>query len=90
MRLPKGSQYVAASAIGRQDDNVIVMTNKGKPLYMRIGRAENIKRGRNGGDILLTLGDDEFVTGVISYQPKVVPPEPVENDDGFDEEESEE
>jgi DNA gyrase subunit A len=81
MRLPKGSKYVAAAAIGRQDDNIITMTNKGKPLYMRIGRAPQLKRGRNGGDIVLTLHDDEFVTGVINYQPRIIPPEPVENGD---------
>ncbi|MEO1291180.1 MAG: DNA gyrase subunit A, partial [Chloroflexota bacterium] len=29
MRLPKSSNYVAATAIGRQDDNIIVMSSKG-------------------------------------------------------------
>lgn len=85
MRLPKGSQYLAAAAIGRRDDNIIVMTNKGKPIYMRIGRAPQLTRGRNGGDIVITLGDDEFVTAVINYQPKIIPPQVIEN-----EEESEE
>lgn len=90
MRLPTGSQYLAAAAIGRQDDNVIVMTNKGKPLYMRIGRAPNIKRGRNGGDIVLTLHEGEFVTGVISYQSKIVPFDSVENGDDSEIDELEE
>ncbi|MDQ7027624.1 MAG: DNA gyrase subunit A [Anaerolineae bacterium] len=71
MRLPSGSKEVAAVAIGRQDDTIIVMTSKGKPLYMRVGRAPLVPRGRKGGDIVITLHDDEFVTGVVVYQPKL-------------------
>lgn len=81
MRLPKSSEYVAASAIGRQDDNIIVMTTKGKPLYMRVGRADHLKRGRNGGDYVLSLRDNEVVAGIVSYQPVVVAPD-VAQDEG--------
>ena len=73
MRLPADSKYVAAATIGRQDDNIIVMTSKGKPLYMRVGRAPQIPRGRKGGDIVISLREDEFVTGVVLYQPKLEP-----------------
>ena len=75
MRLPADSKYVAAAAVGRQDDNVIVMTSKGKPLYMRIGRSPQIQRGRKGGDFVISLREGEFVTGVVVYQPKLEPNE---------------
>ncbi|MGJ3237800.1 MAG: DNA gyrase subunit A [Anaerolineae bacterium] len=71
MRLPKGSEYVASAAIGRQDDNIIVMTSKSKPLYMRIGRAMQLKRGRNGGDFVISMRDNEVVAGIVSYQEKI-------------------
>ena len=73
MRLPKDSKYVASTAIGRQDDNIIVMTNKGKPLYMRVGRAMQLKRGRNGGDFVLSMKDDEVVSHIVSYQDMIKP-----------------
>ena len=85
MRLPKDSEYVAATAIGRQDDNIIVMTNKGKPLYMRVGRAMHLTRGRNGGDFVLSMKDGEVVSHIVSYQPMITIPEKV--DDTSDEEE---
>jgi DNA gyrase subunit A len=71
MRLPGGSKEVAAATIGKQDDNVIVMTSKGKPLYMRIGRAPQVPRGRKGGDIIISLKEDERVMSVVSYQAKL-------------------
>jgi DNA gyrase subunit A len=75
MRLPKDSKEVSAAAIGKQDDNIVVMTSKSKPLYMRIGRAIQLKRGRPGGDFVLSLKDNEQVSGVVSYQPVVTVPE---------------
>ena len=40
MRLPKGSEYVASTAIGRQDDNIIVMTSKrqSRSICVWVGR----------------------------------------------------
>jgi DNA gyrase subunit A len=72
MRLPNNSRELVAATIGRQDDNIIVLTNKNKPLYMRVGRAPNIKRGKAGGDIIMTIKDNERVSGVVNYQSKTV------------------
>jgi len=76
MRLPKGSTEVAAATIGRQDDNIVVLTNKGKPYYMRLGRAALVPRGRPGGDILISMREKEHVASVVNYQPRVPEPEP--------------
>jgi DNA gyrase subunit A len=78
MRLPKESQGVAAAAFGRQDDNIVVLTNKKKPRYMRIGRAPKVTRGKAGGDYVLSMGDKESVIGVVTYQDRISIPEPVE------------
>jgi len=78
MRLPGDSRELAAATIGRQDDNIIVLTNKNKPLYMRLGRAPQLKRGRAGGDILISLRNKEQVMEVVTYQAKVEAPIPAD------------
>jgi DNA gyrase subunit A len=76
MRLPKSSRGIAAAIIGRQDDTIIVLTNKSKPKYMRIGLAELVKRGRAGGDFVISMTrQNEAVTAVVGYQTMYVPVE---------------
>jgi DNA gyrase subunit A len=74
MRLPKGSTELSAATIGRLDDNIIVLTDKGKPFYMRLGRAPQVVRGRAGGDILMSLRAKERVAEVVTYQARVTMP----------------
>ena len=77
MRLPNSSRVVAAATIGKLDDNVIVLSNRNKPLYMRIGRAPLIKRGRAGGEQVISLTrQGEAVAAVVNYQPLYQPAEP--------------
>lgn len=77
MRLPNSSKEVAAAAVGRLDDTIIVLTNKHKPKYMRIGLAPQIKRGRNGGDLVISMTrNNEAVNAVVQYQPFFVPAPP--------------
>lgn len=76
MRLPKGSIELAAATIGRQDDNIIVLTNRDKPLYMRLGRAPQVGRGRPGGDIIISLRAKERVAAVVNYQPRITEMQP--------------
>ncbi|MEM6528282.1 MAG: DNA gyrase subunit A, partial [Chloroflexota bacterium] len=77
MRLPEMSRQVAAAATGGTDDNIIVLTSKNKPKYMRIGLAEVVKRGRAGyDDAIIAMKGNEEVVGVVSYQPLVITVEP--------------
>jgi DNA gyrase subunit A len=71
MRLPKGSMELAAASVGKADDNIIVLTDRSKPFYMRLGRAPTVPRGRQGGDILITLRAKERVASVVNYQRRV-------------------
>lgn len=71
MRLAPESREVAAAAVGRQDDTIIVLTSKNKPKYMRIGLAPKLKRGRAGGDFVISMRDNEEVVSVVSYQPQI-------------------
>lgn len=71
MRLPKGAGGVAATAVGKLDDNIIALTNKNKAKYMRIGLAPQIKRGRNGGDYVISMRQKEQVIAAVTYQKRV-------------------
>ncbi len=73
MRLPRTSRELAAAAVGQPDDSLIVLTNRLKPLQTRIGRAPIVKRGRTGGEAVVTLRDQERVVAVVTYQPRVEP-----------------
>ncbi|MBZ0284887.1 MAG: DNA gyrase subunit A [Anaerolineae bacterium] len=75
MRLPKGSQELAVTTIGRADDNIIVLTNRNKPYYMRLGRAPQVIRGRPGGDILISVEEKQRIAGIVTYQPLFTMPE---------------
>jgi DNA gyrase subunit A len=76
MRLPKTSRALAASTIGRKDDTIIVLTNKNKAKYMRIQLAPEIKRGRAGGEEIISMERvNEAVTAIANYLPAYVPPE---------------
>lgn len=81
MRLSADSIEVAAAAIGRADDNIIALSNKHKPLYMRIGRAPEVKRGRAGGDIVISMRENERVVGAVMYQERI---SVIENKDNSD------
>lgn len=73
MRLPKSSKTVAATAVGSLEDNIIVLTNRNKAKYMRIGLAEVVKRGRAGGKDVISLSrQNEEVAAAVMYQPMYV------------------
>ncbi len=78
MRLSKDSHGVAAATIGRQDDNIIVLTDKGKAKYVRLGLAPKVKRGRGGGDYVISMRPKEAVTAVVDFQEQINTPEPAE------------
>lgn len=80
MRLPKTSREVAATASGRKDDAIIVLTNKYKAKYMRIQLAPLVKRGRAGGEEVISMERvNEAVSAIVEYQPLYEHPE---NGDG--------
>ncbi len=56
---------LAGAESGSMDDNLVVVTNKGKPKYMRLGLAPRIGRN-NAGESVIALGANEFVTHVVA------------------------
>ncbi len=74
MRLSSTSREVAATAVGKKSDMIIVLSNKGKPKYMSIGVAEEAKRGRAGGkDVFSMSRKNEVVEMVVEYLPLYAP-----------------
>jgi DNA gyrase subunit A len=74
MKLPKDATGLAAAAVGRLDDHLVLVTTKRKPKYMRVSLAP--QGGRNTkGDYVISMGDKEVVARVVPFAPRVEPPE---------------
>ena len=56
-RLPQGSRGLVAAMAGRQQDNLLVLTNRNKARYMRLGLAPRLRRGQAGSDYILTCAN---------------------------------
>jgi DNA gyrase subunit A len=80
MRIPADSREIIAATVGKLDDTVLVLTSKDKAKYMRLGLAETVKRGRAGGDFVISLRDNEEVVAVVNYQPRVQIAVPIDHD----------
>jgi DNA gyrase subunit A len=77
-KLPKESPGLAATATGKPDDNIIVLTSRNKPKYMRIGLAPRVKRAARGDFVISLNGETaEEVRAVVEYQPRINVPEPI-------------
>jgi DNA gyrase subunit A len=70
MKLPKDAGGLNAAAVGRLDDHLILVTNKGKPKYMRINAAQ--QAGRNTkGDYVISMGPKESVARVVKLMDRL-------------------
>jgi DNA gyrase subunit A len=75
MRLPNDSAGLAAAVIGKPDDNIVVLTTRNKPKYMRVGLAPKQPRAKAGGDYVISLNAKESVKAVVLFQERIVVPE---------------
>ena len=75
-RLPQGSRGLVAATVGRLDDNILTLTNRGKARYMRLGLAPRLKRGQPGSDYVIALRPREKVVAVVPFQRQVIPVRP--------------
>ncbi len=76
-RLPQGSRGLVAATVGRLDDNILTLTNRGKARYMRLGLAPRLKRGQPGSDYVIALRAREKVVAVVPFQRQVISVRPV-------------
>ncbi len=67
MKLPKDSLGLAAAALGKLDENVVVLTNKNRAKTLKISAAPSGRRDKRG-DIVISLGAKEQVTSAIVAQ----------------------
>jgi len=69
MKLPKDSDGLATATVGRPDDNIVVVTNRGKANAPQVGR--NTK-----GDSVISMSRiNEVVEAVVRLQPRIEPPD---------------
>lgn len=78
MRLSKSSKEIAATASLAPDQTVWLLSNRGKAKELNAKRFPVLKRGRQEGDIFMTMErKDEQIAAVVVVQPRFVPFEPV-------------
>ncbi len=56
---------LAAAAGGRPDDNLVVVTSRGKPKYMRFGLAPQMGRNTSGDSVIALAANEKVVRAVV-------------------------
>lgn len=82
MKLPKDAGGLTAATVARPDDNIVIVTDKGKAKYMRVSLAP--QAGRNTkGDYVISMRPKEVVAQVVKLEGRIALPAsaPVEADD---------
>ncbi len=82
MKLPKDAGGLTAATVARPDDNIVIVTDKGKAKYMRVSLAP--QAGRNTkGDYVISMRPKEVVAQVVKLEGRIALPTsaPVEVDD---------
>jgi len=76
MKMPKDAGGLTAATVARPDDNIVVVTDKGKAKYMRVSLAP--QAGRNTkGDYVISLRAKEAVAKVVRLEGRIALPAPV-------------
>ncbi len=73
MKLPEDALGLTAGLIGRRDDNIVVVTTKDKPKYMRLSLAPRGGRSTKG-DYVISMRASETVAAVVPYQTRMQKP----------------
>jgi DNA gyrase subunit A len=81
-KLPKDAGGLTAASVGWPDDNIVLVTSKGKPKFMRIGLAPEGGRSTKGNAVIAVQGK-ETVAHVVKLEARIEVPE-----DGFSTEDS--
>ena len=71
MRREAGDPDLAAAAIGRLDENVLVLTNKRKAKRISLGVAKVVKRAAAGGSPVIALREKERVVALTIYRRRI-------------------
>lgn len=80
IKLSNDAQGLAAATVGRPDDTIVVVTNKGKAKSMRLGLAPQAGRNTKGDYVISMSRVNEAVSAVVRLSPRVALPEaPIES-----------
>ncbi len=75
MKMPKDAGGLTAATVARPDDNIVVVTDKGKAKYMRVSLAPQVGRNTKG-DYVISLRAKEAVAKVVRLEGRIVLPAP--------------
>ncbi len=76
IKLSKDAKGLAAATVGWPDDNIILVTNRGKAKYMRISLAPETGRNARGDLVIAMTRKNEAVARVVKLEPRIIVPEP--------------
>lgn len=81
MKLPKDAMGLAAATVGCPDDNIVLVTNRGKGKYMRVSLAPQVGRNTKGDYIISMTRKGEEVARVVRLEPRLEVPDLPEDDE---------
>jgi DNA gyrase subunit A len=84
IKLAKDAAGLEAAAVGRPDDHIVVVTDKGKSKYMRISLAPQMKRNAQG-DYVISMRASESVDYVVKLEGRIEVPDMPPDEDSEDE-----
>ncbi|MCZ7538621.1 MAG: DNA topoisomerase 4 subunit A [Anaerolineae bacterium] len=73
IKLPKDAQGLAAATVGRPDDAIVVVTNKGAAQHMCISTAPQGGRNMKGDYVISMARANEAVSRVVRFEPRIEP-----------------
>ena len=71
MKRDDGAPDVVAATVGRLDDKILILTNKGKARSIALGTAKLIKRAAAGGSAAIKLREGERIAGVAGTRQRI-------------------
>ncbi len=77
IKMPPDAGGLTAATIGWPDDNIIVVSNRGKAKYMRVSLATETGRNTKGDLIIAMTRKNEAVSRVVKLESRIMVPDPV-------------
>lgn len=84
MKLPGDAKGLAAATIGRPDDPLVLVTNRGKPKYMRVSLAPEVRRNAKGDYVISMTRQGEVVRLVVNLMPRLDVPDVIPDDEPYE------
>ncbi|NDJ77888.1 MAG: DNA topoisomerase 4 subunit A [Chloroflexi bacterium] len=83
IKMPKDSRGLAAATVAHLDEPMVLVTDKGKPEYMRVSLAPQTRRNAKG-DFVISMRTSESVARVVRLEERIELPAFIPEDEQID------